>query len=394
MRIAKVPDTITKPGRHGFGAGLWLTMAKTGGRAWSYRFTFNGRARAMGLGGFPRVSLEQARTKAAEARFLARSGVDPIAQRGDMAAGRNGRSMSFRQVAEGLISDLRHGWKSAKSEQSWKASLKAYVYPTIGSKDVAAVTKSDVVRCLRPIWLSKPETAKRVRARIEQILSRATALDLRQGDNPASWNLMRHLLPRSNKAQPVKHHPALPYSDMPKFMRQLQSLDDGAARALEFTILTATRSGEVIGARWEEIDFAKRLWSLPASRMKADVEHSVPLSNAALALLLSLPHDHEFVFTGVNGRRLQNDAMRQILRRLGREGLTVHGFRSSFRDWCAEETQHERDVCEKALAHAVDSKVEASYRRGALLQKRRDLMNDWAAYCADASAANSAAQAA
>ncbi|MGC1864066.1 MAG: integrase arm-type DNA-binding domain-containing protein [Methylocystis sp.] len=383
-KTAKDPAKITKPGRHGLGAGLWLTVAKTGGKSWSYRFTFNGRARTMGLGGWPRVSLEQARTKAAEARFLARQGTDPIAQRRHIAAGRDSRSMTFAKVAEGLISDLRHGWKCPKSETQWRASLAAYVYPHIGDKDVAAISKSDIVRCLKPIWLSKSETAKRVRARIEQILSRATALDLRQGDNPAALGLMQHLLPRSNRTRTVNHHAALPYADMPKFMRQLGGLDDIAARALEFTILTAARSAEVLGARWEEIDTKARLWSLPASRMKAGVEHAVTLSNAALALLMSLPRDHEFVFAGVNGRRLQADSMRQILRRLEREGLTVHGFRSSFRDWCAEETRHERDVCEKALAHAVDSKVEASYRRGKLLEKRAELMSDWANFCGDA----------
>lgn len=232
---------------------------------------------------------------------------------------------------------------------------------------------------LKPIWTAKPETAKRVRARIEKVLARATALDLRHGDNPASWSLLQHLLPtRANK---TRHLAALPYADMPTFMRELRTVDDVAARALEFAILTAARSSEALGARWSEIDLSKRLWTVPESRMKMHVGHAVPLSNAALALLLSLPRDGKYVFAN-NGRRLGADAMRQALRQLGRADITVHGFRSAFRDWAAEETTHENIVCELALAHAIDSKVEASYRRGALLEKRKLLMFDWADFCA------------
>jgi integrase len=369
-------------------------MAKTGGRAWSYRFTFNGRARTMGLGGFPRVSLEQARAKATEARFLARQGADPIAQRKDIAAGRNGRSMTFRAVADALINDLRHSWRSPKSETQWRQTLADFVYPTIGSKDVASVTKSDIVKILRPIWLTKAETAKRLRARIEQILARATAHDMRQGDNPAALGLMTHLLPRSNRTRTVKHHPALAYVDMPAFMRQLRDHDDIAARALEFCILTAARSAEVLGARWSEIDTKAREWTVPADRMKAGTAHVVPLSNVTLALLMSLPRDHEFVFAGANGRRLQADSMRQILRRIGRDDVTVHGFRSSFRDWASEETAHEHATCERALAHAVDNRVEAAYHRTKLIEKRRALMNDWSNFCGAGDDNANAAQAA
>jgi integrase len=380
-RTAKALDKITKPGRYGFGRGLWLTISKTGGKSWSYRFTFNGRARVMGLGGFPLISLEQAKTKAAEARHAARSGVDPIAARRDIAAGRNGRSVSFRQVAEALISDLRHGWKSPKSEQAWRQTLTDFVYPTIGDKDVAAITKRDIEAVLRPIWTVKPETAKRLRARVEMVLARATARDLRTGDNPASLSLMQHLLP-AHKTQ-TKHHPALAYADMPTFMRQLRGLNDTAARALEFCVLTAARSSECLGARWSEMDMKAKTWTVPAHRMKANAEHKVPLSGAAIALLMSLPRDSEYVF--VNGaRRLGADSMRATLRQRGHEDVTVHGFRSSFRDWASEATAHEHAVAEMALAHAIDSKVEASYRRGKLLEKRAELMSDWANFCGDA----------
>ena len=349
----------------------------------------------MGLGGWPKVSLEQARAAAAEARHKARSGVDPIAQRREAAKGRDNRSTTFAKVAEGLICDLRHGWKSPKSEQAWRQSLESFVFPKLGNMNVADIGKHHIVAVLRPIWTAKPETARRVRARIEMVLARATALDMRAGDNPAAWSLLKHLLPCSNKTRTVKHHPALAYADMPMFMRQLRSLDDVAARALEFCILTAARSGEALGARWSEIDLKAKVWTVPPHRMKADKEHTAPLSNAALALLLSLPRDRgEYIFAGANGARLQADSMRQTLRQLGRRDVTVHGFRSSFRDWASEKTMHENIVCELALAHAIDSKVEASYRRGVLLEKRARLMADWAAYCADASAANSAAQAA
>jgi integrase len=381
-KSAKNSATITKPGRYGFGGGLWLTVSKTGGRAWSFRFTINGRSRAFGLGGFPLVSLEQARAKAAEARQLARQGVDPIEARKGEAEGRTGRAMPFRTVAEELIVDLRHGWRSPKSEIQWRASLAAYVFPRLGSKDVAAITKADVRACLRPIWTAKPETAKRLRARIEQVLNRATALDYREGDNPAAWSLMRHLLPAASHK--TRHHAALAYGDMAAFLRQLREADGMAARALEFTILTAARSAEALGGRWSEIDFGKRLWTVPAHRMKAGAEHIFPLSNAAMALLLSLPRDAEYVFVGDNGRRLAADSMRAVLRGLERAEVTVHGFRSTFRDWASEETMHEQTVCEMALAHAIDSKVEASYRRGALLDKRRALMDDWSGFCGDA----------
>jgi integrase len=380
-KTTKNPATITKPGRYGFGGGLWLTVAPTGGRAWSFRFTIAGRSRALGLGGFPLVQLEEARAKAAEARQLARQGVDPIEARKGDADGRKGRAMPFRAVAEELIADLRGGWRSQKSEQQWRASLAAYVFPRLGSKNVADIGKHDVLAVLRPIWTAKPETAKRVRARIEQVLARATALDLRQGDNPASWSLMRHLLPAASRK--ARHHVALPYAELPALLRQLRQVDGAAARALEFTILTAARSAEALGARWSEIDLTKRLWTVPAHRMKADAEHIVPLSNAVMALVLSQPRDQEYVFVDDNGRRLATDSMRQLLRQLGRGDVTVHGFRSTFRDWASEETAHEQTVCEKALAHTIDSKVEASYRRGKLLDKRRALMDDWSGFCGD-----------
>jgi integrase len=380
-KSTKNPAAIAKTGRYGFGAGLWLTVAPTGGRSWSYRFTIAGRSRALGLGGFPLVSLEQARAKAAEARQLARQGVDPIEARNG-AADRKGRSMTFRAVADALIGDLRHGWRSEKSERQWRSSLAAYAYPRLGSKNVADIGKHDVLACLRLIWAAKPETAKRVRARIEQVLARATALDYRKGDNPAAWSLMRHLLPAaSHKAQSTRHHAALPYVELPTFARQLREADGAAARALEFTILTAARSAEVLGARWSEIDMKAKVWTVPVHRMKAGAAHIVPLSNAAMALLLGLPRDAEYVFAADNGRRLAADAMRKVLRQIGRAALTVHGFRSSFRDWASEETMHEQTVCEMALAHAIDSKVEASYRRGKLLDKRRALMDDWASFC-------------
>jgi integrase len=389
--IEKNPETL-KPGRHGFGRGLWLHVATTGGRSWSYRYSFNEHAHCMGLGGFPRVSLEQARAKAAAARKLARQGIDPIEWRKDEDAKRGHET--FGAIAESLIVDLQHKWRSPKSAREWRASLEKYAFPHIGAKHVADIDKHDVLRCLRPIWATRPTTADRLRWRIEAVLNRAHALGLRGEDNPASWKTLEHLLPRrASKSELTRHLAAMPYEQLPTFMRELREVDGTAARALEFCVLTAARSEEVLGAKWDEIDLAARLWRVPAARMKGGRAHAAPLSFAAVRLLSALPRRGEFLFADANGRRLSADAMRQVLRHLKRDDVTVHGFKASFRTWASEETAHSHEACEEALAHRI-GKTELAYRRRELLRKRRELMDDWSDYCTDGDHAPSHAQAA
>jgi len=292
--------------------------------------------------------------------------------------------MTFQQCAKAYIAAHRDSWKSSEHEEQWAGSLAAYVYPVFGGAAVADIDLDLVMKVLEPLWKSKTVTASRLRGRIENILDWATVRRFRNGENPARWRgHLDQLLPQPGKLRKVEHHPALPYAEIGAFMRELRQVEGTTARALELAILTATRTGEVIGTRWEEIRFAERVWAIPAERMKSEREHRVPLSERALVILRERQQvqESDFVFTGRVGR-LAKSSLWKLLQRIGRDDLTVHGFRSSFRDWAAETTNFPRDVCEMALAHVVGNAVEAAYRRGDLFRKRQQLMEAWDRYCA------------
>jgi integrase len=379
------------------GGGLYLRISLAGSRSWVFRFQLDGKRRDMGLGPYPDVSLAEARRRAIEHRNQRRDGIDPIvAKEARRQAQRlaDAKGKTFREVAEEFIGPKEAGWRSAKHRQQWRNTLAAYVHPVLGDLPVASIDVGLVLKVVEPIWIEKPETAGRVRGRIEAVLDAATVRGYRQGPNPAQWKgNLAHILPARAKVKKVEHHAALPFDEVPAFLADLQRQGGIAARALEFIIFSAARLGEAIGATWGEIDFDARVWTVPAERMKAGREHRVPLSDAALAVLermrpLALmadgkPDPAAPVFPGLRrALPLSSSATWALLRRrMGHTDLTIHGFRSSFRDWCAERTAYPRDVVEMALAHAIESKVEAAYRRGDLFEKRRHLMEAWAQFC-------------
>jgi integrase len=381
-------ETIKMPGMYADGGGLYLQVAPTGAKTWIYRFQLQGRRRDMGLGSVAVYPLAEARRKAADARRLVAEGIDPIEQRAALAAAAAAsaaKAMSFKECAEAYIKAHRAGWKNPKHAAQWPATLGAYVYPVFGAVPVAMVDVGLVMKAIEPIWTTKPETASRIRGRIEAILDWAAARGYRAGENSARWRgYIENLLPKKTKIRPVEHHAALSYHELPAFMAELRSQPGIGARALEFAILTAARTGEVIGARWREMSFDDRMWTVPAERMKAGREHRVPLSAPAITVLKLMEsiRQKELVFAGERtGRPISNMAMAMTLRRVGRGDLTVHGFRSSFSDWCAEQTHTPSEVREMALAHAVGDKVEAAYRRGDLFEKRRQLADAWGRFC-------------
>ena len=370
------------------GGGLYLQIAAGGARSWVYRYMLNGAARYMGLGPLHTVTLAQARVKALEARRLRQEGLDPIEAR-NVELGKvrleAAKAITFRDATERYIESKKAEWRNAKHAKQWKSTLETYAYPIIGSVPVQDVDIGLVMKVLEPIWRTKTETASRVRGRIESILDWARVLGYRQGENPARWRgHLENTLPKRSKVQKVIHHPALPYDEIGAFMETLRQQKGISASALEFLILTATRTSETVGARWSEIEFNKKTWTIPGDRIKAGKEHRVPLSAAALAILKkmqSISRD-DFVFPGGKPKKpLSNMALLALLKRIGRSDLTAHGFRSTFRDWAAERTNHPREVAEMALAHSLGDKVEAAYRRGDLFEKRRHLMNDWAVFC-------------
>jgi len=386
---------LTKPGRYGDGGGLWLQVAAGGSRSWLFRFMRAGKAREMGLGAVATVTLAEAREKARECRKALQDGLDPIEARDGIrkaAAVDAARAVTFREAAERYIDAHRSGWRNAKHAAQWPSSLERYAHPVVGALPVAAVDTALVLKCIEPVWTAKPETAGRVRGRIELVLDWATARGYRTGDNPARWRgHLDKLLPARSKVARVKHHAALPYVEIPPFMARLRDRSDNSSRALEFAILTGSRTGEAIGARLDEIDLGARLWTIPGERMKGGREHRVPLSDRALEIVRTMPRDGDFVFPGAKaGKPLTNMALLMTLRRMGRDDLTAHGFRSSFRDWAAEQTAFPAEVAEMALAHAVGDKVEAAYRRGDLLAKRRQLAEAWAKFCASPGTAGAA----
>jgi integrase len=387
LRSAKRGNSSTT--MHPDGGGLYLQAKGLTGCSWIFRYERGGKQRYLGLGSAELVSLAEARDKALAARKLLLNGVDPI--EANMAARASAAleaamGMTFKSCAEAYIDTHKAGWRNAKHADQWGSTLKAYAYPIFGELPVSSIDVGLVMKALEPIWTAKTETASRVRGRIEAVLDWATVRGYRQGNNPARWRgHLDSLLPRRAKVQRVEHHAALPYAEMGVFMEALRQQEGVSALALEFLILTATRTSETIGATWGEFDLDAATWTVPAERIKAGKEHRVPLSPAALLIVKRLAQSNagEFVFPGgKRGRPLSNMALLKLLERMGRADLTVHGFRSSFRDWAAERTNFPREVAEMALAHAVSDKVEAAYRRGDLFQKRRQLMEGWAKFCA------------
>lgn len=386
LSAAKVA-TLKEPGRYADGGGLYLQISKWDTKSWIFRYQLDGKARHMGLGAVHTFSLSEARKRAKEARQLVADGKDPIelkqaARAADRAT--EAKRLTFSEAAEKYIAAHRAGWKNVKHADQWANTLTTYAAPVIGNLDVAAVEIAHVMKILEPIWTDKPETASRLRGRIESVLDWATARGYRQGENPARWRgHLDKLLPARSKIAKVKHQPALPHVELPAFMERLRKLPSMSARALEFTILAAARSGETRGATWQEIDLAAKVWTIPAGRMKAEREHRVPLSDRAVAILKALPREDgtPYVFPGASkGKPLSDMALLQCLRGL-HEGVTTHGFRSTFRDWSGELTNFPREVAEAALAHVVGDKAEQAYRRGDALEKRRKLMEAWSRYC-------------
>lgn len=380
---------LNKPGYYCDGGGLYLQVSGARTRSWVYRFRQAGRLREMGLGSLLAVSLADARAHAVKCRKLVLDGIDPIeARRKEHAQQRAivARSKTFDECTKAFIKANRAGWKNEKHVAQWENTLATYASPLMGPLSVRDVDTALVVSVLEPIWESRPETASRVRGRIESVLDWATAHRYREGENPARWKgHLDKILPARTKVRKVRHHPALPYGDASSFMKDLKAQDGLAARALELLILTAARTSEVIGAVRSEFDIDGVMWTIPAERMKAERPHRIPLSVSALALVRTLldATDGDLVFPGAKkGKPLSNMAMLTVLRRMKRSDLTVHGFRSTFRDWAAECTTYPNEMAEMALAHAVDDKVEAAYRRGDMFKRRREMMDDWALYCA------------
>jgi integrase len=367
-----------KPSKHGDGGGLQLAVAPTGAKKWVLRFMAAGKAHEMGLGSYPEVGLAEAREKALMGRRLARSGVDPIAER------RKDRGIpTFGQIADEIAEQLSEGFRNEKHKAQWKMTLTVYAEP-LRAKPVDKIGTADVLAVLRPIWQTKPETASRVRGRVERVLNAAKAKGYRTGENPAAWRgHLESLLPKPSRLS-RGHHAAIPYKELPAFVARLREREATAALALEFAILTAARSGEVLGARWAEIDLAAKVWTIPAERMKAAREHRVPLNERAVEILKSIGEAKvsNFVFPGQRpGRPLSVMALEMVLRRMGVDNTTVHGFRSAFRDWAGNETHFPRELAEHALAHVIGDKAEQAYRRSDALARRRELMDAWARHC-------------
>lgn len=378
---------LSKPGYYGDGGGLYLQVSTKGSKSWIFRYERQGHERQMGLGALHTVSLVDARELARQARLILATGLDPIEKRkAEMAALRAEQSndLDFDTCAKRYIEAHEAGWRNAKHRQQWENTLRVHASPHIGKIHVRWIDTPLILKVLEPIWRTKTETASRIRERIERILSWATVRGYRDGDNPARWRgHLDEMLPKPAKVKKVKHHPALPFAEVRDFFAAVRKQLGTSARALEFTILTACRTSEVLGARWEEVDFDGQVWIIPAERMKANQPHRVPLVQATLEILKAQEgEDTILVFPGAKpGKSLSDMAMLTLLRRMGRDDITVHGFRSTFRDWAAEMSDYSREVAEMALAHTVGSAVENAYRRSDLFEKRRQLMGAWAVQC-------------
>jgi integrase len=388
LKSAEQPQS----GMYADGAGLYLRVTPDGAKNWVLRYMLNRRPRWMGLGPLSLYGLADARTRALDARRKRHDGIDPIeARRAERTRQRleESKAITFKQCAENFMASHRAGWRNEKHRYQWKATLEQFVYPVIGDLPVQAVDIGLVLKVLEPIWTTKPETASRVRQRIENILDSAKVRGYRDGENPARWRgHLDKLLPARSQVRQVEHLAALPYPEVPAFLVKLRAREAIAARAFEFLILTAARTGEVIGARWSDIDLFDKTWTVPAGRMKARREHRVPLSLRALTILQEMQTARQaddanaFVFPGPRpDKPLSNMAFLMLLRRMELEDLTVHGFRATFKTWASERTSFQNEIVEAALAHVIGNKVEQAYRRGDLFEKRRRLMQQWATFC-------------
>ncbi len=381
---AKQVHGLTKPALHSDGDGLYLQISKTGAKSWIMRYMIDGAIKTMGLGPYPTISLAAARERADCARRVRADGVDPLAQRrAEQCAAKvaSAREKTFTDVADEYVAAHKAGWRSEKTLYIWRHSLCYYAGAAFGSAPIAEVSRERIVAMLEPIWTVKPETAGRVRRHVESVLAYAIARGYRSGDNPALWRgALQFALPALSKVQTVRHHPALPYKDAPSFMQALAKEEGAAARALQFAILTASRTGEVLGAAWSEINLSEQIWTIPGERMKTGALHRVPLSPPAIEILgeAAARRESDFVFPGQGrGKPLSNMAFLMLLRRMKRSDITAHGFRSTFRDWAGDATSYPRELIESALAHMIGNEVERAYRRGDGLEKRRLLMYDW-----------------
>ena len=370
---------LTKPGRHADGGGLYLAISERGAKSWLFMWKRGGVRKARGLGSADTVSLAEARELAADARKLVREGRDPPSAKA-LKAG----VPSFAQCAAQFMAAKEPGWRGRKHKYQVRLALETYAAP-LRSLPVDQINTEHVLAVLRPLWKSKTETAKRLRQKIEAVLDAARAHGHRTAENPARWKgHLDKLLPEPGRLAPVIHRAAMAYNDVPAFMARLRAIDGVAARCLEFAVLCAARSGEARGATWGEVDFQNAVWVVPASRMKVGKEHMVPLGDRAVTILREMEKGRtsSYVFPGFRQDRALNDAtMRAVLRRLGVTDASVHGYRSSFRDWAGDETSAAHDVIEAALAHTIKNKAEAAYRRGTALEKRRALMMAWSDYC-------------
>lgn len=373
--------------------GMLLQVTGTGVKSWCYRYTYKGKTRLMGLGPVWRTSFDEASKLARKAVVLLDDGIDPLAEHDSMKqqkAEEEAHCMTFSACAEAYIEAHQHAWKSSKHAGQWRATLQTYAYPVFGSQSVATIDVAKVKKVLEPIWLTKNETAERVRGRVEKILAWATVHGYRAGDNPARWTgYLSEIFPKRAAVRKIKHHPALPYIELPEFMRVLEQSHGIGGWLMRFLILTATRTTEARAAEWAEIDLQERVWSIPAQRMKAARPHRVPLSEPAMDILRHMKalndvhaRPSKYVFNGQQwGKHPSEAIMLALLKRIGRTDIVPHGFRSTFRDFVAEQTDFTREVAEAALAHALQDKTEAAYQRGDYLAKRRELMALWGRYC-------------
>jgi integrase len=390
MRLTtkRVAQRLKTAGRYPDGDNLYLRVSKPGNASWLLRYQRDGRERMLGLGPIHTVTLAEARIRAKAARLLLLDGIDPIDAKREQKAERAlvaAKMITFEQAAKAYFQRHAKKWKNRKHAAQFMSTLHDYVFPTIGKLPVAAIDTGLVLKCIEPHWQTKTETMSRVRGRIENVLDWCTVRQYRSGPNPAVWKgHLAEVLPARSEVAKVKHHKAMPYAEIGAFIAELRKREAVAARALEFLILTAARTGEVIGAKWDEIDLPAKMWTIPEGRMKGEREHRVPLSKRALEILAAVPHEdgNEHVFIGPTaGAGISNMAMAQLLKRIGHGNVTVHGFRSTFRDWAAECTNTQNHIVEMALAHVIGDKTEAAYRRGDLAKKRMALAEQWATFC-------------
>lgn len=370
-------QSVRTPGRLSDGKGLYLRVKDTGRKSWVFMWNKNQRRREMGLGGFPDISLAKARDRAQAVREMIADDIDPIAEKQKTVI------VTFEEAAQHLVKTLQSDWKNEKTRQQWVRTINHYCKPIL-KIPVDKIETEHIMKVLKPVWSEKEETARRLRARIERILDYASAHNWRAGENPARWKgHLKDLLPKRDKTK-KRNFASMPYEEIPAFLKVLRKEKGASPLALEFTVLTAARTNETLGASWSEFDLDKGLWTIPAERMKGGVEHIVPLSSQAVKILEKARgyNSGEYVFPGAKrGRPLSNMSMNMLMRRMGIENTTVHGFRSSFRDWCGDRTDYSREVAEAALAHKIGNKVEQAYRRRSALEKRTQLMTQWSNYC-------------